>query len=97
MAFQPGKPGVNPFAKKLSAGIVNPAVVTGTPVSKGNGGSMQSQLDAVKRRLAADVADDKKADKAEPAGPGKKKAIKGIAGSAEGGNPTPNQTSNGIG
>ena len=87
----------NPFAKVLGPpnsaksgfkgeGIVNSSVTPGTnpPASKGNmppGGSMQAQIDAIKRRLAADVADDKKADKPEPATDGSQSGINGIQGS----------------
>jgi len=102
----------NPFAKTigppgskksgfLGQGIVNSSV-TGTnnpKTSKGNmsdGGSMQAQIDAIKRRLDTDVADDAKADKPKPAGKGKNKAITSPHDS-EGGNITSDQRSNGIG
>ena len=63
-----------------------PSHAGGMPAPPGKGnmsghGSMQSQIDAIKRRLAADVKDDQKADKAEPATDGKQSGINGIQGS----------------
>lgn len=78
-----------PYSKKsgfLGQGIVNSSVTPGNNPrpGKGNmpaGGSMQAQIDAIKRRLDADTSNDAKAEKADPANGPSKNAIVGRQGS----------------
>lgn len=101
MAFTPGVPGVNPFAKKLKP--------VSSPQPNTNNQSPQ-MMDAAKRRLASkksdpgDALDKKQGIKDSPAEDAadtkkkKKSPFMGMAGSApDGGNVMPNKTSNGIG